>query len=618
MSKRWVAAILLCCCAVSGWAAGAASPAVADGAATAASAAANGTPAASMEAAGNDPVLRLDRAWFQAGDSAAPPAAGGIELALPDNWRRTHPGLDGYAWYVAPFRLAAPPVRPLILYVPHVSLAAEFWLNGSLLNPGVRFDTPRAMGSAMSDAPVRLVLPSGLFRAGENILAVRLQGSTHIRSGISAITIAPPGYVDGSWRLRYVLQVGVPYGVLVVMGAALCFLVAHVRRQRRTHVIQFGMLAGVLAAASYLALDLPVSRGTQEITRIVITTVMYWVLCVVGYRMSEFRLRGFLPAWHALGALTLLAVLAAGAAGMADDRLWLWTWPHVLARLVVIGLLLWRAWRLRSPKYAALALSALIWWVTIVQSYLILMDWLHWDSFRWSIAGAVPFCVVLLFVFAERFILDREEAAVAQQAAIATERERILQDMHDGMGSNLVAALHIARRPDADRVELVRSLEDTLQDLRLIIDSLDAQDADLQPLLANLRFRLEPRLRAMGVRLEWDVQPLPKLPGMGPDAALSVLRVIQEAVNNAVRHAAPRTIRIAAQLEQAAVTLSVSDDGSGLHGDGGPDGVAIPGGAHGMRGMRARAEKLGGALVVESGAAGTSVRLRLPMEGAPT
>jgi signal transduction histidine kinase len=92
-------------------------------------------------------------------------------------------------------------------------------------------------------------------------------------------------------------------------------------------------------------------------------------------------------------------------------------------------------------------------------------------------------------------------AALAQQGAVTAERGRILQEMHDGMGAHLTAALHLARRGEVARHELIGSIEESLQDLRSIIDSLDLSGGDLLPLLANLRFRLEPRLKTLGVEL---------------------------------------------------------------------------------------------------------------------
>jgi len=184
---------------------------------------------------------------------------------------------------------------------------------------------------------------------------------------------------------------------------------------------------------------------------------------------------------------------------------------------------------------------------------------------------------------------------------------RILQDMHDGMGAQLITALRLARRKDTDREKLARHIEESLQDLRLIIDSLDMTEHDLLPLLGNLRFRLEPRLQALGIQLAWDVSPLPPLTYLTPESALSVLRIVQEAVNNALQHTQSPLITISVQPHENAIIIRVADNGHGV----------IPNdrrpGSRGINGMQARADKLGVRLFIQGGAQGTEVILFLPL-----
>jgi signal transduction histidine kinase len=128
-------------------------------------------------------------------------------------------------------------------------------------------------------------------------------------------------------------------------------------------------------------------------------------------------------------------------------------------------------------------------------------------------------------------------SAAIPLAAIDAERTRLLHDVHDGMGSHLITALRLARSEDVDRSVVSDTIEEGLQDLRLIIDSLDIGNQGLVQVLGNLRYRLEPRLAALGIRLEWDVQPRGELETVSPEVALAVLRIVQEALNNAVKHA---------------------------------------------------------------------------------
>jgi signal transduction histidine kinase len=224
-------------------------------------------------------------------------------------------------------------------------------------------------------------------------------------------------------------------------------------------------------------------------------------------------------------------------------------------------------------------------------------------------ADSLPLYLVLLYFFAERIILDHEQAARDQQAAIDAERARILHDMHDGMGSQLITALRLAQRADAGSGIVARSIDQALQDLRLIIDSLDLTDQDLLPLLGNLRYRVQPQLAALGIRLDWQVHAPPALAGLTPQSALGVLRIVQEALNNAVRHARPSVITVTI----AGAVIDVADDGIGLD-------ASAPGrGGRGLAGMRQRAARLGAQMSVGArDGGGTVVSLRLQPESTAT
>lgn len=551
--------------------------------------------------------IRMDVAEFVASDAASPPANGWQAVTLPDNWRRTHSALRGYAWYRMRFTLPARPQRPLALYIPHLALIGEVWLNGSLLNPGVRFDSVEGrLGTPMDDAPLYLVLPSGLFHVGGNVLEVRLQGSTLERSGLSRVWLAPSDTLRESYLTRYALQVVIPYVIMVLLAGALCFLMAYAWRQRRGYLIQIAMLVGIVALVSYLALRIPVTRSTDQALRVTTTTLMYWMLCIAGYRLCQTRIKGLMPLLHILTGACLLVTLLWAARGDVDDRVWMLTWPQLPIRFLLAGMVAYEGWKKGSAVYVALGLTAALWTLTAVQSYLILLDLLPWGSFRLSVAGALPFCIALLFYFAERFILDREESLLAQRTAIVAERERILQDMHDGMGAQLITALRMARREDVDRMEVARSIEESLLDLRLIIDSLDLTEHDLLPLLGNLRFRLSPRLNALGIQLIWDVEPLPRLTYLTPESALAILRIVQEALNNAIQHARASCIRVSIKPDGAGAAIQIADNGHGFQVE------TSHTGARGVEGMRQRAHKLGARLDILSGDSGTRVCLWLP------
>ena len=85
--------------------------------------------------------------------------------------------------------------------------------------------------------------------------------------------------------------------------------------------------------------------------------------------------------------------------------------------------------------------------------------------------------------------LARRELEVLN--AIESERERLMREMHDGIGSNLITALVIAKKAD-ESPRTIQTLRRAISDLKITVDSLAPVEGDLVALLANFRHRLEP------------------------------------------------------------------------------------------------------------------------------
>ena len=137
----------------------------------------------------------------------------------------------------------------------------------------------------------------------------------------------------------------------------------------------------------------------------------------------------------------------------------------------------------------------------------------------------------------------------------AQERQRIMQDMHDGLGSQLMSSLMLVERGAVSNDQFAQILRESIDDMRLAIDALAADDADLAAALGNLRFRMEPRLRAAGMELTWDARRLPEELGLHPDVVLPILRIVQEALTNALKHSRARAVRLAECARERSRTL---------------------------------------------------------------
>jgi signal transduction histidine kinase len=195
-----------------------------------------------------------------------------------------------------------------------------------------------------------------------------------------------------------------------------------------------------------------------------------------------------------------------------------------------------------------------------------------------------------------------------QQRTTAEERQKLMRDMHDGIGSHLMSTLALARMGALSQHDMEEILADCIDELKITIDSLEPVESDLLVVLGNLRYRLEPRLNAAGIELEWAVSDIPPLAYLNPENTRSILRIVQEAFTNTLKHAHANRITLSTGVDyaNARVIVRLTDDGQGFK-PGQPAG-------RGVENMKSRAAKLnGGVEVLPLKGGGTCVNLYLPL-----
>jgi signal transduction histidine kinase len=189
-------------------------------------------------------------------------------------------------------------------------------------------------------------------------------------------------------------------------------------------------------------------------------------------------------------------------------------------------------------------------------------------------------------------------------ALLLEERSRIMRDMHDGIGGQLLGLILQARSRKLSEEALIGGLEQSLDDLRMVVDSLEQGEGSLTGALGAFRARIEPRCEAAGVALEWAIDDVGATPHVGPDKTLQIYRILSEACTNALKHGATKRITVSMQRRGALIEIALADDGGGF------DAAASPHG-RGLANMRARAHRIGAALELQSNAIGTRVALTL-------
>jgi signal transduction histidine kinase len=225
-----------------------------------------------------------------------------------------------------------------------------------------------------------------------------------------------------------------------------------------------------------------------------------------------------------------------------------------------------------------------------------------------------------------------------RELALVEERTRMARELHDAVTQKLfslrltaqAAASLVTRDPgravrELERVE--RLAGEALAELRAVIVELRPAELDRHGLAETLRkhVRLLDRLHPASFAFRLDGGDREGdggaggaggagcgdgdvLGGLEPETEAAVLRVAQEALHNAVRHAAAEAVAVRLGREGGRVVLEVRDDGTGF------DTAAASGRGLGIASMGDRAQALGGSVLVESEPGrGTLVRLELPV-----
>jgi len=356
-------------------------------------------------------------------------------------------------------------------------------------------------------------------------------------------------------------------------------------------------------------------------------TINVFALRLAALRMP--RIEWLLVALAVAAALLGLPVLSVlpEAAGLSP-LLFLGT----LAAFVVFSLLTIRAtWRARSRDGLAIAL-----WNSLsipggVHDWMLQNHRISPESVYLLPLTAIGLFSVFLAVVVRRYVAALRRSEEAQQVLeselrvreaeltatyerlrlaeheriLSDERQRLMQDMHDGLGSSLMGALKAVEHGRAN--DLAEVLRQCLDDLKLAIDSLEPVQADLLVLLATLRYRLGTRLEQAGLHLAWNVEPVPALAWLDARAALQILRILQEVLTNAVKHSQATTLTVSTQAGADAVLVVIEDDGVGF------DAGAAAGG-RGLGNIRRRADAIGARVSWRSQSGKTVFELTLPLQ----
>ncbi len=198
------------------------------------------------------------------------------------------------------------------------------------------------------------------------------------------------------------------------------------------------------------------------------------------------------------------------------------------------------------------------------------------------------------------------------------ERKRIAREIHDELGSVLVALkldvgwmkTRLAAQPElvAKAASMAGLIDSAVTEVGRIITDLRPSILDHQGLWAAMEWQAQEFLQATGLRGRFDMDIAPEAPVPEGELATAAYRIFQEVLSNVARHANATAVDMRVEADAAALRIKVRDNGHGITLE-----QLRHTGSHGVLGMSERARHFGGRFAIGPAASGgTRVRVRLP------
>jgi hypothetical protein len=560
------------------------------------------------------------------------------QVALRHRWDGDFPGLGGRIVYALSLPAADPGVQTALL-IERVGNQAVVRLNGTVVR---QVGTPGDLYFDAAKVSQVVTLPTNLLFADRpNALTIEVSVQAMRGGGLSQVGLGPLALIEERQaELRFIDQtLSAAYAASLLLMGGLAAGLWWRQRDKLYGTFSVMALSGVMRQFDHLGpgdllpwpawgivfsiafgchlalmprvLVMIVRPAPAWMTRLfdgVLATVMALALFAYGLRMPSLWTVALVLLWlQGIGCVVLVAreavvgrnLLARGV--LAASMLLLATGLHdiLLVRLGVGG-----------SSNTGLTAHAMFLLVVMLAGVVVTRYSRSVEDYRALNEHLAERIAERERQLGEAFETLRREQ---QDHAVLTERQRIMGEIHDGIGSQLVGMLNMIDQKSVDTGALANEIRLALDEMRMAVDSLQPMQGDLTTVLAMLRYRLQPRLQAARLEVAWDVAEFPPLADLAPHSILQLQRILLEAFTNVLKHARATHVHLRAQWRDTpspCVVLQVADDGIGFAPGASP---ASPYG-RGVSSMRARAAAIGAVFRIDaSEGGGTRVAIEWPV-----
>ncbi|MCY6382125.1 sensor histidine kinase [Hoeflea prorocentri] len=574
-----------------------------------------------------DQVAPLKSMQFRQGADAV---AG--EVSLPDNWRSFSGRVEERGTYEAMFDFAADNGRWAV-YIPNYSGRIEVNVNGIELSPGGFLS-----GNLIADQSVPFLAPvaGSALQASGNTLQITMVPGGKLIGFLSDVYVGPEALLRDSFEWHYLRAVRLPELIVFwqMLLALLLLVMWYSRRNDRAAL--FASLVLAFSSLHGIPVYLPSSVALSQTVALLGYVVNFW-LSVIGLmfafsltdRKLPVKARYFflLPALATVAYLTLpdgifryfdtvvvvpfsLMMTCWVVYVFVHSALWERRWESIMMLISVLGactLVVHDTLIIANVTPDSNFLHFRIVYILLLPalSYIffqrLIQSMKHVDDLVGTLEERIETKESQLReTFAQRQVLEGRQA-------LNEERRRIMRDVHDGLGGQLMSIIAMSRLGKADPVEIETSAQAALEELRMLIGSLDVEN-DISGMLGTFRERAEQQLALHDISLEWQMIDIPEIEGLNPSRALNILRILQEATTNAAKHSGGDRVWIRFSLPPeppGTLRIDIEDNGRGM--------ANASTNGHGLKNMRSRARELGGDIHIASSEGGTKVTFSMPL-----
>lgn len=500
------------------------------------------------------------------------------------------------------------------------------WVNGKLVRENL------VNWRMQWNTPLRVMLP---LDAKEILLAVPYIQTKGYAMG--SLFIGPADGIDLAWQARNFWQADAPRAasltavLLFIMSLPLAFG----RRQEPVYLLLSANILVLCLTNLQYFYDFTGQDKLSEWFGAVMDLSFNWYIVLSLLfafefeRIPVYRFRALLIVYASVSTVVALPIWGSDHYALVAQH-----YGNVTVYLVGILVFFWHVFRAPSREGVALLVALTAQLLMGVHSLLYVTNQTHPDHVHTFPFGIVGIFMVFMYAISRRTVaalnqseshqaeLEKKLAEQKQQLAeqytmlqqlelehgLATQREAILQDLHDGLGSNLTSALLQARGGQLTPDNTLLLLQDLTDELRHLSKTTSLAPRGLNDILAELRQRVQSRLNQGGIQLEWAVDiNLPNAHQSIPAGGQHLRAIVSEAIANIIKHANASRIRVEAMVRDESVCISIIDNGAGF------DPARCENG-RGLPGMRQRAMALNATLeLVSLPGHGTRCSLTLPL-----